>query len=107
MAIYLDELFARGEELDWAIVGAGVRPANVAMREKLEAQDWLTTVVELRRSWRTLRSSAISVQMSGSPPPSPIGWVSCSGRVSGKRFRRTPHEREAPTGAGIRSRRAS
>lgn len=47
MAIYLDRLFARGEGMDWAIVGAGVLPANIAMREKLQAQDWLTTVVEL------------------------------------------------------------
>ena len=31
---------------DWAIVGAGVREPDIAMREKLAAQDWLTTVVE-------------------------------------------------------------
>jgi mannitol 2-dehydrogenase len=45
-AVYLDDLFARGRDLDWAIVGAGVRPADRAMREALRAQDLLTTVVE-------------------------------------------------------------
>jgi mannitol 2-dehydrogenase len=47
MAVYLDRLFATGRDLDWAIVGAGVRPADAAMRDRLAAQDWLTTVVEL------------------------------------------------------------
>jgi mannitol 2-dehydrogenase len=47
MAVYLDRLFALGRDHDWAIVGAGVRAADDAMRERLAAQDWLTTVVEL------------------------------------------------------------
>ena len=47
MAVYLDELFEQGEDLDWAIVGAGLRPSTVDMRETLKAQDYLTTVVEL------------------------------------------------------------
>jgi len=45
-AVYLDDLFNAGGSLDWAIVGAGVRPADEDMRQKLKAQDWLTTVVE-------------------------------------------------------------
>jgi mannitol 2-dehydrogenase len=45
-AVYLDDLFNMGESRDWAIVGAGVRPADAAMRAALAAQDWLTTVVE-------------------------------------------------------------
>ncbi len=45
-AVYLDDLFNAGVDRDWAIVGAGVREPDVDMREKLEAQDWLTTVVE-------------------------------------------------------------
>ena len=45
-AVYLDDLFGVGEGLDWAIVGAGVRASDEAMRERLAAQDWLTTVVE-------------------------------------------------------------
>ena len=47
MAVYLDELFEQGQDLDWAIVGAGLRPSAVGMRETLKAQDYLTTVVEL------------------------------------------------------------
>ena len=45
-AIYLDDLFNAGNDLDWAIVGAGVLPSDEAMRAKLEEQDFLTTVVE-------------------------------------------------------------
>ncbi len=47
MAVYLDTLFAMGRDHDFAILGAGVRPGDAAMRERLKAQDWLTTVVEL------------------------------------------------------------
>ena len=45
-AVYLDDLFALGIDHDWAIIGAGVREADEAMRQKLKSQDWLTTVVE-------------------------------------------------------------
>jgi mannitol 2-dehydrogenase len=47
MAVYLDDLFARGVSHDWAIIGAGVRAGDAAMRDRLAAQGWLTTVVEL------------------------------------------------------------
>jgi mannitol 2-dehydrogenase len=46
-AVYLDDLFNRGKNLDWALLGAGVRSGDGAMRRALEPQDWLTTVVEL------------------------------------------------------------
>jgi mannitol 2-dehydrogenase len=46
-AVYLDDLFKTGKDLDWAILGAGLRPGDAAMRRALEPQDWLTTVVEL------------------------------------------------------------
>ena len=46
-AVYLDDLFALGLDHDWAIAGAGVRPADAAMRDRLLDQDCLTTVVEL------------------------------------------------------------
>lgn len=46
-AVYLHRLFETGADHDWAIVGAGVKPYDAAMRAKLEGQDWLTTVVEL------------------------------------------------------------
>ena len=45
-AVYLDDLFGMGRDHDWAIVGAGVMPSDAVAREKLAAQDWLTTVVE-------------------------------------------------------------
>ncbi|MFZ1963749.1 MAG: mannitol dehydrogenase family protein [Roseiarcus sp.] len=45
-AVYLDDLFGAGRDHDWAIVGAGVKDFDVVMRDKLAAQDWLTTVVE-------------------------------------------------------------
>jgi mannitol 2-dehydrogenase len=46
-AVYLDDLFNAGRDRDWAILGAGVRASDRAMRQALEPQDWLTTVVEL------------------------------------------------------------
>ncbi|MGN6582278.1 MAG: mannitol dehydrogenase family protein [Rhizobiaceae bacterium] len=45
-AVYLDDLFNTGRDNDWALIGAGVLPSDEVMREKLEVQDWLTTVVE-------------------------------------------------------------
>jgi mannitol 2-dehydrogenase len=54
-AVYLDDLFALHEGHDWALVGAGVREADRAMREKLQAQDWLTTVVEQEADLSTAR----------------------------------------------------
>ncbi|WP_282024776.1 mannitol dehydrogenase family protein [Limimaricola cinnabarinus] len=47
MAVYLDRLFSTGADHDWAISGAGVRAGDARMREALERQDCLTTVVEL------------------------------------------------------------
>lgn len=46
-AWYLHRLMQQGQALDWAIIGAGVRPYDAEMREKLLAQDCLTTLIEL------------------------------------------------------------
>lgn len=46
-AWYLHRLMQQGEALDWAILGAGVRPYDAEMRQKLIAQDCLTTLIEL------------------------------------------------------------
>ena len=54
-AVYLDDLFALGEGHDWAIIGAGVRPADARMREALLAQDCLSTVIELDPAGRRAR----------------------------------------------------
>lgn len=46
-AWYLHRLMQNGLAQDWAILGAGVRPYDAAMREKLLAQDCLTTLIKL------------------------------------------------------------
>ncbi len=46
-AVYLQRLFDLGVGHDWALVGAGVRDEDAAMRAHLQRQDWLSTVVEL------------------------------------------------------------
>lgn len=46
-AWYLHRLMQDGAALDWAIVGAGVRAYDEAMRQKMAAQDYLTTLIEL------------------------------------------------------------
>ncbi len=46
-AWYLHSLMQAGLAHDWAIIGAGVRPYDAAMRDKLIAQDCLTTLIEL------------------------------------------------------------
>ncbi len=46
-AWYLHRLMQQGLALDWAIIGAGVRPGDAAMRDRLLAQDCLTTLIEL------------------------------------------------------------
>ena len=45
--LYLDRLFEQGRDLDWAVVGAGIKPFDAEHRRRLAAQDWLTTVVDL------------------------------------------------------------
>jgi mannitol 2-dehydrogenase len=46
-AWYLHRLFDAGLDHDWAIIGAGVRAGDAAQRDKLLAQDCLTTLIEL------------------------------------------------------------
>ena len=47
---YLHRLMLNGLARDWAIIGAGVRPYDAVMRDKLLAQDCLTTLVQLEPS---------------------------------------------------------
>ena len=54
-AVYLDDLFSAGRDLDWGIIGAGFRPPDAAMRSALERQDWLTTVVEMEAGSSNVR----------------------------------------------------
>lgn len=44
---YLHRLMQQGEAMDWGILGAGVRAGDAAQRERLSAQDYLTTLIEL------------------------------------------------------------
>jgi mannitol 2-dehydrogenase len=44
---YLHRLMQQGMARDWAILGAGVRPFDATQRERLKAQDCLTTLIEL------------------------------------------------------------
>ncbi len=44
---YLHRLMQQGMAQDWAIIGAGVRPYDATMRDKLLSQDCLTTLIEL------------------------------------------------------------
>jgi mannitol 2-dehydrogenase len=44
-AMYLDRLMNQGQALDWGICGVGVMPADRKMKEVLEAQDGLYTLV--------------------------------------------------------------
>ena len=46
-AWYLHALMQQGLAHDWAIVGAGVRAGDAVQREKLRAQDYLTTLIAL------------------------------------------------------------
>jgi mannitol 2-dehydrogenase len=46
-AWYIHRLMQQGLAYDWAIVGAGVRSYDAVMRERLLAQDCLTTLIEL------------------------------------------------------------
>jgi mannitol 2-dehydrogenase len=68
-AVYLDRLFNAGRDHDWALVGAGVRAADSAMRDALMAQDWLTTVVE--QGADSSRASVTGAMVDFVPPANP------------------------------------
>ena len=45
-AMYIDQLMEQGKALDWGICGVGVMPGDLKMKEAMEAQDCLYTLVE-------------------------------------------------------------
>jgi mannitol 2-dehydrogenase len=45
-AMYLDQLMEGGKALDWGICGVGVMPFDLKMKEALQSQDCLYTLVE-------------------------------------------------------------
>lgn len=67
LAVYLDDLFNMGLNHDWAIIGAGVMPSDELMKQKLAAQDYLTTVVEQEAS---LSQARVTGAMIDFIPPS-------------------------------------
>ncbi|MDR3470795.1 MAG: mannitol dehydrogenase family protein [Devosia sp.] len=72
-AVYLDALFNLGGDHDWALIGAGVRPTDAEMRQKLMAQDWLTTVVEQEATRSAAHVTASMVDFL--PPGDPIAII--------------------------------
>lgn len=52
-AWYLHRLMQQGLAQDWAILGAGVRAADAAQRDRMLAQDCLTTLIELDPSGKS------------------------------------------------------
>ncbi len=60
-AWYLHRLMQAGHALDWAIIGAGVRPYDAVIREKLKAQDCLTTLIELAPESRSAEVSGAMI----------------------------------------------
>lgn len=52
-AWYLHRLMQDGLAHDWAIIGAGVRAGDEAQRQRLAAQDYLTTLIELDPAGRS------------------------------------------------------
>ena len=45
-AMYVDQLMEQGQALDWGICGVGVMPFDLKMREAMQTQDCLYTLVE-------------------------------------------------------------
>lgn len=64
-AWYLHRLMQQNEAQDWGIIGAGVRAGDEAQRQRLAAQDYLTTLIELDPKGR---SAEIVGSMTGFVP---------------------------------------
>ncbi|MFK7965802.1 MAG: mannitol dehydrogenase family protein [Burkholderiaceae bacterium] len=54
-AVYLDALMNMGQALDWGLIGVSVMRGDEDQRNKLLAQDWLTTVVAQSASEKEAR----------------------------------------------------
>ena len=60
-----------GSDHDWAILGAGVRAPDAAMRDALLAQDCLSTVIELDPAGKTARRIGAMIDFLPSKPTTP------------------------------------
>lgn len=74
-AVYLDALFNKGHDHDWAIVGAGIKPFDAARRALLREQDWLTTVVELDPHGPSARVTGSMIDFSDCNGPAILDWL--------------------------------
>lgn len=74
-AVYLDRLFNKGLDHDWALIGAGIKPYDAAMRERLAPQDWLTTVVELDPHGLNARITGAMIDFAETDPTSLIATL--------------------------------
>ena len=68
MAVYLDRLFNQGFDHNWAIIGGGLKHYDAAMRAKLEAQDWLTTIIELDPKGRSAAVTGAMIDFTNTTP---------------------------------------
>ena len=64
-AVTLDRLMNAGLAHDWAVIGVGTRPGDLAVLEALHAQDWLTTVVEQSAERSEARVTGVMIDMIG------------------------------------------
>ena len=71
-AVYLDQLFNLGVDHDWGLLGAGVMPGDASMRQKLQSQDWLSTIVELDENGLTARVCGAMIGFVDTAPSSLI-----------------------------------
>ncbi len=60
-AWYLHRLMQQGHALDWGIIGAGVRPGDAVQRDRLAAQDYLTTLIELDPNGRSAEVTGVMI----------------------------------------------
>lgn len=74
-AVYLDQLFNKGLDHDWAIIGAGVKSYDKAMRDRLAGQDWLTTVVELEPNGLSARVTGVMTDFADIDPAALIATL--------------------------------
>lgn len=72
-AVYLDRLLNTGQGHDFAIIGAGVMPADAAARDVLAGQDFLYTVVE--QSAGASDPRVIGAMIDYLPPGDPAGTI--------------------------------
>ena len=71
-AVYMDALLNTGRDFNWAIIGAGVRPADERMRRVLADQDYLTTVVEQSASHSAARVTGAMIDFLSPDDPAAI-----------------------------------